>query len=455
MGWLSFDREINMKIQHLILHNFRKYDDVKFFFHENFNVLIGDNGAGKTTILDALAIMLNTYFQGSGIPTGGSGINKEDARFIVREKEGQVFREKESKVWLKASARIDDHSLEWRRDKGDRGGKAKELVNLGIAARESITSGAERKLPLLLYYGSGRLWNIHKKITIEKPGSQLDAYRYCLDPKSDQNAFEKWFKKLSYSELQKRQKIPALDAVREAVLHCIPGASNFYHDTDEDQIMIHLDREGLLPFNYLSDGFRNMVAMVADIAHRASRLNPHFAGNAAKETSGVVLIDEIDLHLHPKWQRRVVTDLRKAFPNLQFIATTHSPFILQSLKPGQVIDLEQSISAEQWDVLSSDVAAPGPGSSFSNRSIEDIVEEIMGVPVPQRSSRYMDMYEAAKRYYGVLQEANTADGAEKEKLKRKLDELSAPYSDNVAYHAFLEMERMAAGLGRSNNEEEE
>lgn len=441
-----------MKIQNLFIRNFRRYDDAVFCFHENFNVLIGNNGKGKTTILDALAIMMNTYFQGSGIPTGVGGIKTDDARLSVREKEGQTFRERQSQVWLKASAQIDGQIWEWQRDKGDRGGKAKEFVSFGAQAREAVKQGGNHSLPLLLYYGAGRLWNIHRNIQTEKPGSQLDAYRYCLDPKSDQNAFEKWFKKLAYSELQKRQKIPAIDVVKDVVLCCTPGALNFYYDTGEDQIMILLEHEGLIPFNYLSDGFRNMVAMVADIAHRASRLNPHLASNAAKETTGVVLIDEIDLHLHPKWQRRVATDLQKAFPKLQFIATTHSPFILQSLKPGQVVDLEEVLPADKASELQYGVAAPGPDNSFSNRSIEDIVEEIMNVSVPQRSERYQHMYEAARKYYSVLQDAKDADEAYKEHLKQELDKLSAIYSDNVAYHAFLEMERMAAGMGKTRKE---
>jgi len=195
--------------------------------------------------------------------------------------------------------------------------------------------------------------------------------------------------------------------------------------------------------------------MVADIAHRASRLNPHFANDAANKTNGVVLIDEIDLHLHPKWQRRVVSDLQNAFPNLQFIATTHSPFILQSLEPGEVIDLDQKVTVEQIEAAPPGIAAPGPANEFSNRAIEDIVEGIMGVAVPQRSRRYQEMYAAAKDYYSVLQEAKQADEPKKQALKTELDRLSAPFSDNVAYHAFLEMERLAAGLGKSNASEAE
>lgn len=240
------------------------------------------------------------------------------------------------------------------------------------------------------------------------------------------------------------------------MLSCTPGAKDFYFDVGQDSIMIELEKEGLTHFNNLSDGFKNMVAMVADIAHRASRLNPHLGKDAAVATSGIVLIDEIDLHLHPKWQRRVVDDLQKAFPNLQFIATTHSPFILQSLKHGQIIDLAYALPFEEVYFVPQGTAAPAPKKEFSNRSIEDIVEDIMDVAIPQRSERYQKMYDAAKDYYSLLNQGqdskNVQDTTEKEHIKKKLDALIAPFSDNVAYHAFLEMERLLSGIDATQDE---
>lgn len=441
-----------MKLLHLTLQNFRRYEAARFHFHQHFTVLIGNNGKGKTTVLDAAAMVLNTYFQGARLPTGGGNIGKADARFLFIEKEGQVFQEQKAEVSLNATAAINGSPVSWQRDMGDRGGKAKALVRLGMQDRAMVKEGQSPDLPLLLYYGAGRLWNLHDDIETEKPTSQLDAYRYCLDPKSDQKAFEKWFKKLAYAELQKRSRIPATDVVRQAVMACIPGALDFYHDTDYDALTIKLEKEGLVPFNSLSDGYRNMVGMVADIAHRAARLNPHHGIDAAVKTQGVVLIDEIDLHLHPRWQRRVVLDLKKAFPALQFIASTHSPFILQSLEPGEVIDLDQVWNLEEMAALPEGVAAPGPGAAFTNRSIEDIVESVMRVPVPQRGQRYQDMHDAAKAYFAVLESADGADEVTRQLLKQRLDELSAPFSDNVAYHAFLEMKRLAAGMGSDENE---
>ena len=135
---------------------------------------------------------------------------------------------------------------------------------------------------------------------------------------------------------------------------------------------------------------------------------------------------------------------------MQFIATTHSPFIIQSLDPGEVIDLNQDAIPEIVNTAPDGVAAPGPADSYSNRSVEDITEEVMGVDMPQRSNRYQQMYDVATHYYKLLQKAENANTSEKAELKAQLDELSAPFSDNVAYHAFLQMERIAAGLGKTN-----
>ena len=437
-----------MKISELVLHNFRKYDEAYLQFNSQFNVLIGNNGKGKTTVLDALAMLLNTYFQGGKLTTGGGTIKNSDARAVFQEVEGQVFREAFTDVWLEAVCQMDEEPpIRWRRDLGDRGKKAKDFVRKGVVARERVIQQPEVNLPLLLYYGAGRLWDKHDDVVVDSPSSRLAGYRYCLDPKSDHKAFEKWFKRLSMAKLQKGKDIPALVAVANAVTSCIPGARNFYFDTGYDHLMIALDHEGLMPFDDLSDGYRNMVGIIADIAHRASRLNPHLGVDAAIKTQGIVLIDEIDLHLHPKWQRRVVADLKNAFPLLQFIVSSHSPFILQSLEPGEVIDLEQGLKPAQADSIPDGIAAPASEAKYANRSIEDITEEVMKIPVPQRGERYQKMYDAAIEYFRLLNEASGEVSDErKEAIKADLDELSDPFSDNVAYHAFLKMKRLVSGI---------
>jgi predicted ATP-binding protein involved in virulence len=93
-------------------------------------------------------------------------------------------------------------------------------------------------------------------------------------------------------------------------------------------------------FGQLSDGYRNLIGMVADIAYRCIKLNPHLGENVISHTPGIVLIDDLDLHLHPNWQKRIVADLKNIFTSIQFVATTHSPFIVQSLKADELINLD-------------------------------------------------------------------------------------------------------------------
>ena len=169
--------------------------------------------------------------------------------------------------------------------------------------------------------------------------------------------------------------------------------------------------------------------MVADIAWRCVTLNPHLGPAATHETSGVVLIDELDLHLHPRWQRHVVGDLRRAFPRLQFIVTTHSPFIVQSMKPEEVLSLDD----------------PAVRMDYQASSIEDISEEAMGVEGVQRSQRFQEMERAAEEYYRLL-ETTPADDDAARRLKARLDELALPFADNPAYVAFLRSRRGARGL---------
>lgn len=443
-----------MKIHKLRMRNFRKFSDYTFRFHPEFTVLIGNNASGKSSILDALSVMLGTYLLRSQIKTGRTGIYKDEARLEIFEKYDQVTVEQQKPTFLHAEGVFRDSPIEWKRSLGDRGKDAKLFISAGEEDIASVRNGEDVTLPVFQYYGTGRLWDRHRKIPVGRPDSRTVGYRNCFDPKSDHHLFEKWFKQLELSALQKNKDIGVLEAVRNAVKICVPGAKYFYYDVANDGLMIELDKEGYCLFSNLSDGYRNMVAMVADITHRAARLNPHLGPDAARKSFGVVMIDEIDLHLHPKWQRRVVGDLKKAFPNIQFIVTTHSPFILQSLETGEVIDLNAVDHVITDSISPEEGAWPGPGQAYSHRSIEDIIEEVMGVDVPQRSRRYQEMYETAMEYYKVLEEAQGADFERKEELKRRLDELSAPFSENMAYHAFLEMKRISAGMGHPEEEDE-
>ena len=128
-----------------------------------------------------------------------------------------------------------------------------------------------------------------------------------------------------------------LYTVSAAVSECVENSSGLDYRLGEGNLIVKWDDGTSSPFDTLSDGQRGLIAMVADIARRACLLNPHLGDKVLAETPGIILIDELDLHLHPKWQRRIVNDLKRTFPKMQFIATTHSPQIIGQCKREEVI----------------------------------------------------------------------------------------------------------------------
>ncbi|MEZ5355445.1 MAG: AAA family ATPase [Bryobacteraceae bacterium] len=214
--------------------------------------------------------------------------------------------------------------------------------------------------------------------------------------------------------------------VRKAILQCVEGGQEFYFDAARGEVVVEIGSQGILPFNSLSDGQRTLLAMVWDIAQKAAMLNPSLEQSVLEKTPGIVLIDELDLHLHPVWQRRVIEDLRTVFPRIQFFATTHSPFLIQSLRSGEeLVMLDGSPTAE-----------------LANKSLADIAMGIMGVPV-QVSQRYRD---TATEYLQTLEQSQRAPEAKLADFKQRLADSIAPFADNPAFQAFLEMQR-AAKLG--------
>ena len=181
------------------------------------------------------------------------------------------------------------------------------------------------------------------------------------------------------------------------------------------------------PFFNLSDGQRSMLALVGDLAQKAATLNPHLGADALAQTPGLVLIDELDLHLHPTWQRHVIEDLRTTFPLVQFICTTHSPFLIQSLRSGaELVMLDGQ-----------------PTANVADLSVEEIAQGLQNVPETAVSARYAQMKGAAKAYLETLEEAAGAPSEKLAQYKERLAEHIAPYADNPAFQAFLELKRVA------------
>jgi predicted ATP-binding protein involved in virulence len=127
---------------------------------------------------------------------------------------------------------------------------------------------------------------------------------------------------------------PLLKAVQQAVNSVLAHTKwqNLYYVENLQDAVLEHPQLGTQPLSRLSDGLRTTIGLVADLALRAVQLNPHLGENAARETEGIVMIDEVDMHLHPQWQQMILPDLMRTFPKVQFIVTTHSPQVLSTVK---------------------------------------------------------------------------------------------------------------------------
>lgn len=433
------DSVLSISIKKLGLNNFRGFKEKEITFSNRFNLLLGNNGSGKTAVLDALGLILSSVFIGFDEAANGFLIKDEDVHQVVNIFDGEVRPEAKYASSIDAEGIVMGKPVQWSKS---RTGKSRptvedhqELTDITAAFLHQVRQGEPVTLPVIAYYGTGRLWLQREEKEVEPitPVSRWFGYNDCLDPRSNEKKLLSWMKEQELTQIQRKTTSKLYEAVKKAITDCIEEFKDVWFDFRSNSIMVRLDGDDCLPAHLFSDGYRNMIAMVADIAYRMAILNPHLGRDVALRTPGVLLIDEIDLHLHPIWQRSVVEDLKRTFPCVQFVVTSHSPFIVQSLKfPEELIVLDHREQIHrQLDM-----------------SIEDIAEEIMNVHLPQKSKRYIQMMKTAELYYKILEEGKSTKNDEKlKKIKHKLDELSIPFSDNPALQAFLKIERTAAGLG--------
>jgi predicted ATP-binding protein involved in virulence len=256
----------------------------------------------------------------------------------------------------------DTNTLTWERSIHKKGGRtttkqAKSLIQYATHCQQQVRQGKAIILPLISYYSTGRLWlqKKEKSVDVLSPGSRLLGFVDCLEPASGEKMLMRWLKTMEMAAIQRQVQMSVLEGVRTAIKNCLEGCQSVYYDIQQDGLVATLADKHSHPAHSLSDGqlsrrkfwrwvcqnFRRetILAMSADIAYRAAVLNPHLGEKARLETPGIVLIDEIDLHLHPNWQQQIIKSLRTTFPLIQFIATTHSPSIVQSLQPGELINL--------------------------------------------------------------------------------------------------------------------
>jgi hypothetical protein len=238
-------------------------------------------------------------------------------------------------------------------------------------------------LPVILLAPAHRAFSRSPGFSEDASHTFGSAYNDWRKPVDNQRAVVSWFRRYTIVGLQEGETVPQLRAIREAVLAVVPKLAEIAYNIRHEELRLRFDDGRVLGFQRLSDGYRNILAMVADIAWRCAVLNPHLEERATLETEGVVLIDELELHLHPRWQREILGTLRKAFPRIQFIATTHSPQVIASAEP-------------EWiRILTGGETAITP-SHVHGRDTNALLEDIMGVPSrPEWAKEELDKLFAA------------------------------------------------------------
>ena len=376
-----------MKLSRIHLKNYRRFAEFEINLHPELTVIAARNGQGKTTILEAIAAALGP-FVGAFDSGRSEHIRRTDARYSAPD---NGF-ENEQNFPVLIDATLDEPSVQWQRALQSAKGRtttkeATPLSDWGKQLQEELRSNAEVSLPVLRYYSSKRLWVSHKSSSGKGilTQSRTAGYEDCLSSLSSFVQLQEWVKKATQAIQQQRELPgyeksnlePRLKGIQRAVdtVMSEEGWSHFHYSFVFDELaMIHPDH-GALPISLLSDGVRAMISLTADLALRCVRLNGFLGEHAPQQSSGIVLIDEVDLHLHPVWQQRVVQALRQAFSKLQFIITSHSPQILSTVASDNIRVVFRD-SEGQWQ-------AQSPGQEIIGLESAIALNEVMGVnPIP-------------------------------------------------------------------------
>ncbi len=422
----------------LKLRNYRCFRDLALTFHPRLTVFVAPNGGGKTAVLDAVAIALRLFVDTVEGRINSKGFSARDIRLVLNPDSKM---EPVTPVRLEATGKFLGIDVAWARERqseaasrtttaeaGDLKKIASELTKRNQNWAQS--GGSEAPLfPLVSYYGTGRLWSTSKLTEGKKtketaPNARHRGYTDCLSPSSHYKYFNDWFRRFSYEARKTASESPhnpqqTLAAVRQAVDMAL--APSGWHGLDwdfaEDTIVAHHASFGRLPVDTLSDGIRNMIGLVADIAHRAVRLNPQLGERAAVETPGIVLIDEVDMHLHPQWQQVVLKAIETAFPLVQFIVTTHSPQVLTTVR-------RENLRVFACDEDGNWTAREPAVSPLAHES-GDALANIMGThPRPEIDHVLPDIHA-----YEQLVRAGKGDSTEAGEIKARLDAAGFEFND--------------------------
>jgi predicted ATP-binding protein involved in virulence len=401
-----------MKLERLHLRNFRCFDDLTLDFGKRLTVIIADNGAGKTALLDAIAIGFGRYL--TKLPGVAGLAHKSTDLRVASGERSQPF------LFLAWEARTHDgEAVVWaaerKRDGAVTSGAIRQqlseeqqpLLSRGMKDLDRFTVNLVQAesdqrpyfLPVIAYYGTNRAIreDVQRRRGFKKSFARFDALTGALSPDSRFRAAFEWFNAMEDAERRERDarrdfdyRLPELEVVRNAIERMLPGYTN--PRTAIRPLRFVIDKTmpdgnvSTLRISQLSDGYRVVLGLTMDLARRMAQANSaplpaSLVNEGPLDLPAIVLIDEVDLHLHPRWQQRIVTDLMQTFTKTQFILTTHSPQVLSTVK-------RENVRVLGVDVEGKAIAQPPLGTTYGEPS-GDVMKSVMLVdpqpPVEERA----------------------------------------------------------------------
>lgn len=436
-----------MHVNNISIQNFRGFEDERFNLNTDFTVVIGDNGVGKSSLLYALQVALGAYFQCLPIPASPVYRRqfKREEKYVkwdISEKD-YISNRGETQVQVEVEF-APSKRIEWTRVMLANGTTSHSKKHVGQLL-DSVEDLLQKKdaskkvlLPIVASFGTERTVAQQRKGKLaQKRRSRMEkGYLAALSAKVDFDGVIEWLHNYE-SELKYEKEFSGTrEAVFEAITTAIPYLEDVSYNSryQELEAIVNIDDKhfGKKTHSNMSDGLIAMLNLVAEVAFRCVILNGYLGREAVKQSRGIVMIDELDMHLHPNWQRHVMHDLKKAFPNIQFIVTTHSPFIVQSVKSDELIIIDDAIKKA--------------GDPF-RKSIEEVAAQEMGVQDIPRSIEFLEMQNVAEKYYQLIATGKTSDtDAQTRNLRKQLNELEERFGEDPAFVAALKIERQANNL---------
>lgn len=435
-----------MKLKNIKITNYRCFKGADIDFDEHVTLIVGKNGVGKTAILDAVAVSVSTFLL--GIDGGVSrSILKDDARYEFHDLDGTIDPQHQFPVSIDSIGDcLDTQNVKWVRSLNSENGKttikdAGELTNIAKKVQNQIMTGDKSLvLPLMSYYGTGRLYAQKKEKRNIKSLTEFKrqvGYVDCMAAESNEKLMLNWFQMQTLKSLQDQQKTGIIDrslllkTVEKAICRSyerISGSRNATLTFDLDTHRLVLEFEAAdgstqkFAMDEMSDGYKNTLSMIGDIAYRMAVLNPTLGDRVLDETPGVVLIDEVDLHLHPQWQQTILSDLHAIFPNVQFIVSSHAPAVINSVPREQIRILDNG------EIYM-------PAAQTYGRDANSILREVMKV-----SERPADVVQRLDTFYACM---DKNDYEEADKMLTEIEQIVGTNDPDIAAaRTALDLEKM-------------